>query len=134
MLVADVKIGDVLNIDNELYYVVEYSHVTNGNVGVVLATLKNVVSLVESNHTFPIDTNVEKVELVTKDYLYSYTEGEVVYFTDVNTKDIFKVDRKNVVDMLTPSSVDTPYTFTFASDKLISITPPTYLDKLTQDE
>ena len=133
MNIEDIKIGDVLALDDSMYYVVEYSHVKNATGGVILAVLKDVDTVDTKNITFPIGTEVEKVDLYTKEYLYAYSEGDVIYFTEVESKDMYIVDRLKVVGLFTPTNVHMPYTFTFAGDKLISIAPATYLDKLVQD-
>ena len=133
MKIEDIKIGDILEIDDSMYYVVEYSHVKNASGGVILAVLKDVDLDETKNYTFTIGTDVEKVEVYTREYLYAYSENDVIYFSEVESKDMYIVDRLKVVGLLTASNVHMPYTFTFAKEKLISITPPTYLDKLVQE-
>ena len=130
MKVSDIKIGSVIDIDNDYFYVVEYNYISNALTTVVHTVLKNLKdnSIVET--TFPLDSEVTSIDLVEISVVYSYSDDYTAYFVSVDTKDIHKVDKSRVEGIISEGNNEAPYTFVYAKDYLVSITPPTYLDLL----
>jgi elongation factor P len=84
----DLKNGLVLNLDGQLWTVVEFQHVKPGKGGAfVRTTLKNVLSGKVVDRTFNAGTRVETATVDKRAMTYLYKEGEDFVFMDGDTYD-----------------------------------------------
>ena len=84
----DLKNGLVLNLDGELWSVVEFQHVKPGKGGAfVRTTLKNVLSGKVVDKTFNAGTKVETATVDKRTMQYLYADGEDYVFMDLETFD-----------------------------------------------
>ncbi len=84
----DLKNGLVLNIDGQLWTVVEFQHVKPGKGGAfVRTTLKNVLSGKVVDRTFNAGTKVETANVDKRAMTYLYKEGADFVFMDADTYD-----------------------------------------------
>ena len=84
----DLKNGLVLNIDGQLWSVVEFQHVKPGKGGAFVRTkLKNVLSGKVVDRTFNAGTKVETATVDKRDMQYLYREGDDFVFMDMSTYD-----------------------------------------------
>jgi elongation factor P len=84
----DLKNGMVLNLDGELWSVVEFQHVKPGKGGAfVRTTLKNVLSGKVVDKTFNAGTKVETATVDRRSMQYLYADGEDYVFMDLGTYD-----------------------------------------------
>ena len=82
----DLKNGLVLNIDGQLWTVVEFQHVKPGKGGAfVRTTLKNVLSGKVVDRTFNAGTKVETATVDKRSMTYLYKEGDDFVFMDGDT-------------------------------------------------
>ncbi|HEU5271359.1 MAG TPA: elongation factor P [Jatrophihabitans sp.] len=82
----DLKNGLVLNIDGQLWTVVEFQHVKPGKGGAfVRTTLKNVLSGKVVDRTFNAGTKVETATVDKRGMTYLYREGDDFVFMDGDT-------------------------------------------------
>ncbi len=82
----DLKNGLVLNIDGQLWTVVEFQHVKPGKGGAfVRTTLKNVLSGKVVDRTFNAGTKVETATVDKRTMTYLYKEGDDFVFMDGDT-------------------------------------------------
>ena len=82
----DLKNGLVLNLDGELWAVVEFQHVKPGKGGAfVRTTLKNVLSGKVVDQTFNAGTKVETATVDKRTMQYLYIDGEDYVFMDLET-------------------------------------------------
>src|SRR3954468_12003604 len=80
----DLKNGLVLNLDGELWAVVEFQHVKPGKGGAfVRTTLKNVLSGKVVDKTFNAGTKVETATVDKRTMQYLYVDGEDMVFMDL---------------------------------------------------
>ena len=85
---ADIRNGVVLNIDGQLWNVVEPQHVKPGKGGAfVRTTLKNVLSGKVVDKTFNAGTKVETATVDKRTMQYLYQDGEDFVFMDLDTFD-----------------------------------------------
>jgi elongation factor P len=95
----DLKNGLVLNIDRELWSVVEFQHVKPGKGGAfVRTTLKNVLSGKVVDRTFNAGTKVETATVDKRTMQYLYADGEDFVFMDLGTYDQIHVSGDVVGD------------------------------------
>jgi elongation factor P len=84
----DLKNGLVLNIDGQLWTVVEFQHVKPGKGGAfVRTTLKNVLSGKVVDRTFNAGTRVDTANVDKRSMTYLYREGDDFVFMDGETFD-----------------------------------------------
>ena len=84
----DLKNGMVLNIDNQLWSVVEFQHVKPGKGPAFVRTkLKAVVSGKTVDKTFNAGTKVETANVDRRDMQYLYKDGADFVFMDSKTYD-----------------------------------------------
>jgi elongation factor P len=84
----DLKNGIVLNLDGQLWSVVDFQHVKPGKGGAFVRTkLKNVLSGKVVDRTFNAGTRVETATVDRRDMQYLYKEGEDFVFMDLQTYD-----------------------------------------------
>ncbi|RZU74788.1 translation initiation factor 5A precursor (eIF-5A) /translation elongation factor P (EF-P) [Micromonospora kangleipakensis] len=84
----ELKNGLVLNLDGELWAVVEFQHVKPGKGGAfVRTTLKNVLSGKVVDKTFNAGTKVETATVDKRTMQYLYADGEDYVFMDLETFD-----------------------------------------------
>jgi elongation factor P len=95
----DLKNGMVLNIDGQLWTVVEFQHVKPGKGGAfVRTTLKNVLSGKVLDRTFNAGTRVETANVDKRGMSYLYREGTDFVFMDGETYDQVHVPAATVGD------------------------------------
>jgi elongation factor P len=95
----DLKNGLVLNIDGQLWTVIEFQHVKPGKGGAfVRTTLKNVVSGKVVDRTFNAGTKVETASVDKRTMTFLYREGSEFVFMDAETYDQLYVPAATVGD------------------------------------
>ncbi len=95
----DLKNGMVLNIDGQLWSVVEFQHVKPGKGPAFVRTkLKNVESGKTVDKTFNAGTKVETANVDKRSMQYLYNDGTSYVFMDVQTYDQIEVTPEIVGD------------------------------------
>jgi elongation factor P len=95
----DLKNGLVLNLDGNLWAVVEFQHVKPGKGGAFVRTkLKNVLSGKVVDRTFNAGTKVDTATVDKRDMQYLYKDGEDFVFMDTSTYDQVTVPAETVGD------------------------------------
>lgn len=85
---ADIKNGVVLNIDGQLWSVVEFQHVKPGKGGAFVRTkLKNVVTGKVVDKTYNAGTKVDIENVDRRDFTYLYDDGDGFVFMDTTDYD-----------------------------------------------
>ncbi|MQA07585.1 MAG: elongation factor P [Pseudonocardiaceae bacterium] len=93
----DLKNGMVLNIDGQLWSVVEFQHVKPGKGGAFVRTkLKNVLSGKVVDKTFNAGTKVDTATVDRRTMTYLYNDGSDFVFMDGDTYDQITVPSKIV--------------------------------------
>jgi elongation factor P len=95
----DLKNGLVLDIDGQLWAVVQFQHVKPGKGGAfVRTTLKNVLSGKVVDRTFNAGTKVETATVDKRSMTYLYREGDDFVFMDGDTYEQVQVPAGTVGD------------------------------------
>ncbi len=95
----DLKNGLVLNIDGQLWAVVEFQHVKPGKGGAFVRTkLKNVLSGKVVDRTFNAGTKVDTATVDKRDMQFLYKDGTDFVFMDSNTYDQIHIGADTVGD------------------------------------
>ncbi len=95
----DLKNGMVLNLDNELWSVVEFQHVKPGKGPAFVRTkLKHVLSGKVVDKTFNAGTKVETATVDKRNMQYLYKDGTDYVFMDMDTYDQIHLSTETVGD------------------------------------
>jgi elongation factor P len=95
----DLKTGMTLNIDGQLWNVVEFQHVKPGKGGAFVRTkLKNVMSGKVVDRTFNAGVRVEQASVDRRDMQYLYREGDDFVFMDTQDYDQPRIPAEVVGD------------------------------------
>ena len=95
----DLKNGLVLNIDGQLWNVVEFQHVKPGKGGAFVRTkLKNVMTGKVVDKTFNAGVKVETANVDRRDFQYLYRDGDDWVFMDTSSYDQIHVSDAVVGD------------------------------------
>src|SRR5262245_24176181 len=95
----DLKNGLDLNLDGELWTVVEIQHVKPGKGGALLrTTLKNVLSGKVVDRTFNAGTKVDTATVDKRSMQYLYSDGDDYIFMDLDSYEQVHVRAATVGD------------------------------------
>lgn len=95
----DLKNGTVLNIDGQLWTVIEFQHVKPGKGGAFVRTkLKNVLTGKVVDRTFNAGTKIETANVDKREMQYLYREGDDFVFMDSSDYDQITVLEATVGD------------------------------------
>ena len=129
MNIQDVKINSTIEFDGKLWYVVEYQKVSRPRLAALFRTkLKNIETGQVLEKNFLPSETVGEVFVDTKEMQFSYEDGDLVYFMDLETYDQVPFDKSAVVDVMKYIKDDTVCAVKYANGKLISIEPPTFIE------
>ena len=129
MNIQDVKINSTIEFDGKLWYVVEYQKVSRPRLAALFRTkLKNIETGQVLEKNFLPSETVGEVFVDTKEMQYSYEDGDLVYFMDMETYDQVPFDKAQVQDVMKYIKDDTVCSVKYANGKLISIEPPTFIE------
>ncbi len=93
----DLKTGLVLNLDGQLWSVVDFQHVKPGKGGAFVRTkLKNVLSGKVVDKTFNAGVKVETANVDKRDMQFSYRDGDDWVFMDTSNYELLTISDKVV--------------------------------------
>ncbi|WP_296193052.1 elongation factor P [uncultured Microbacterium sp.] len=96
---ADIKNGVVLNIDGQLWSIVEFQHVKPGKGGAFVRTkMKNVLTGKVVDKTFNAGAKIEIENVDRRDFSYLYNDGDIFVFMDQADYDQINVPAVTVGD------------------------------------
>ncbi len=94
-----IKSGIALKMDDQIYLVVDYSHVKPGKgAAFVRVRLKNVRTDLTLEKTFRGNDRIEEVEVEEKKFQYSYRAGDMFHFMDQETFEEVAVTKEVIGD------------------------------------
>jgi len=95
----DIKNGSVLNIDGQLWNVVEFQHVKPGKGGAFVRTkIKSIMSGKVVDRTFNAGTKIDFATVDRRDFSYLYRDGDGFVFMDTTDYEQVSVPAKVVGD------------------------------------
>ena len=130
MVVAgDFRNGITFDMDGNVYQVIEFQHVKPGKGAAFVRTkIKNVITGSVTERTFNPTDKFENAYIERKDMQYSYSDGDLYYFMDMET-----------YDMLPLNSDKLPENFKFVKEEMLckivsykgnvfGVEPPTFVE------
>ena len=98
---GDFKNGVTLEIDGNIYQILEFQHVKPGKGAAFVRTkLKNIISGGAVEKTFRPTEKFPKAHIERKDMQYLYSDGELYHFMDVQTYDQIALNEDAIGDSL----------------------------------
>lgn len=83
---SDFRNGVTIDLDGDLYVIVEFQHVKPGKGAAFVRTrLKNVMTGAVLEKTFNPTDKYPKAHIETKDMQYLYSDSDIYYFMDIET-------------------------------------------------
>ena len=100
MVVAgDFKNGITFEMEGNVFQVVEFQHVKPGKGAAFVRTkLKNVITGAVIEKTFSPTDKFENAYIERKDMQYSYNDGDLYYFMDMESFDMLPLNREKLGD------------------------------------
>lgn len=94
---SNFRTGMVIEIDNDLYSIVDYQHVKPGKGGAFIRTkLKGVVNEKNIEKTFRSGEDVNEVRVERQPYQFLYKDGNLYYFMHQDTYEQIPVEESRV--------------------------------------
>ncbi len=94
---SNFRTGMVIEVDNELYSIVDYQHVKPGKGGAFLRTkLKGVVNDKNIEKTFRSGESVNEVRVEHQPYQFLYLDGNLYYFMNQETFEQIPIEEERI--------------------------------------
>jgi elongation factor P len=122
---TQIRKGIIIRLNDKLYRVEEMEHVTPGKGQAVVQTkIRDLNDMTTRNHRFRSSEKVEKVVLETKEFAYSYQDGDQYIFMDNDTYEQVSLNEDFLGDVVYYLDEQATYTMEFFEKKPMNITPP----------
>ena len=98
---GDFKNGITIELDNNIYQIIEFQHVKPGKGAAFVRTkLKNIKNGGVVEKTFRPTEKCPQARIDRKDMQYLYSDGDLFHFMDVETYDQISLDADSIGDSL----------------------------------
>lgn len=96
---SDFRNGMVIEMEGNLWQITYFQHVKPGKGGAFVRTkLKNVLTGAVVDRTFRSGEKVTEVRLIRRPIQYSYTDGDLYYFMDMETYEMIPLSGDTIGD------------------------------------
>ncbi len=129
MLAGEIKNGLTVDIDGNVYQVVEFQHVKPGKGAAFVRTkLKNVVSGGIIEKTFRPDEKLDQAIIDRVDMQYLYNDGDLYHFMDMNTYEDTALSKDQIGDALKYLKENDTARICSYKGNVFSVEPPMFVD------
>ena len=129
VIAGDFKNGVTFELDGSVLQVVEFQHVKPGKGAAFVRTkLKNVITGAVTERTFSPTDKFEPARIERKEMQYSYNDGDLYYFMDMETYDQLPLSKEQVGDAMRYLVENSVATIERVNDKIISVNPPLFVN------
>ena len=131
---TDLRPGTAIRMDNKLWVITQFTHVTPGNLrAFVNVKIKDVVTGQVIERRLRSGEEVERVDLDRRDIEYLYSDPSGHHFMDSQTYDQFSLDDDMFGDAKNYLKPNTACTGLFNDGKLITLELPKTVDLLVKE-
>jgi elongation factor P len=128
MQAGDFRAGSIFEMEGNIYLVVESAHIQQPRMAAfVRAKIKNIETGAVQEKRFNVGENFADVQMTRREMQFIYNEDKVYYFMDPESFEQIPVDYAMVSDAMKYNTDGILFTFLYAGEKLISVTPPTFV-------
>lgn len=122
---TQVRVGNVIKIENALYRVLKVNHITPGKGNAQVQTdVRNIRTGIKTNMRFRSGESIEQVPTESREINFLYQEGSIFHFMDPKTYEQFELDRSFVEDVLRFLKPEASVTLLSCDGEMISISLP----------
>ncbi|MDK2903413.1 MAG: elongation factor [Clostridiales bacterium] len=126
---GDFRKGMTVEIDGQVYTVVDFLHVKPGKGAAFVRTkIKNVITGAVLERTFNPTEKFEQAHIERKEMQYLYNDGELYYFMDVETYEQLPLNRDKVEDALKFIKENMTVYIKFYKGEAFSVEPPNFVE------
>lgn len=134
MKATEIKTGMAVRIDDHLYIVTQYTHVTPGNLrSFVQVKIKSVTTGQTLEKRLRSSEEVERLALDRREVEYLYSDGTGAVFMDAETFDQFTIPQDVLGDSLLFVKPNTTITGLVSEEKVISVELPNTVELTVTD-
>ena len=133
---SDFRNGKTFEYDGKVMMVVEFQHVKPGKGAALVRTkMKNVVTGAVTETSFNPDEKFEEAFIERKEMQYSYNDGDLYYFMDMETFDMIPLNRDTLGDGFRFVTENTVCKLLSYKGKVFAVEVPNFMDlEVTQTE
>lgn len=121
--------GSTFEMDGQVYRVVEFQHVKPGKGAAFVRTrLKNVINGSVLEKTFNPTEKMPKASIERRDMQYSYNDGDLYYFMDVESYEQMPLNKSELGDALKYVKENEVVKILSYKGNVFGIEPPTFVE------
>lgn len=125
IIATQIRVGNILKIDNTLYRVLKTAHITPGKGNAqVQIDARNIRTGIKNNMRFRPSESIELVESDSTPVTFLYQDGDVFHFMDPATYEQFEFHKPFVEDVLRYLKPEATLTLLSCGGEKISLTLP----------
>ena len=126
---GDFRKGMTLEIDGKVYVVVDFQHVKPGKGEAFVRTkIKNIMTGQVLEQTFNPSDKYPPAHIDKKEMQYSYHDGDLYYFMDMETYDMIPLNFDLVEDAMKYVKEEMSVTVQFFKGNAFSVVPPNFVE------
>jgi elongation factor P len=126
---SDFRNGVTFEMDGQVMQVVEFQHVKPGKGAAFVRTkMKNVITGAVTETSFNPTAKFENAYVERKDMEYSYNDGELYYFMDMETYDMMPIDGKILGNSFKFVKENMSCTISSYKGKVFAVDPPNFVE------
>ena len=136
VMAGDFRKGTTVEIDGNVWAVVDFQHVKPGKGAAFVRTrLKNAMTGAVLERTFSPTDKYPEARIETKEMTYSYSDGELYYFMDVETYEQIPLNFEQVEDAIDFIKENDQVKMRFYKGSAFSVEAPNFVElKVTETE
>ena len=129
VIAGDFKNGVTFELDGSVLQVVEFQHVKPGKGAAFVRTkLKNVITGAVTERTCSATDKFEPARIERKEMQYSYNDGDLYYFMDMETFDMIPLNSDVLPDSFKFVKEEMMCKIVSYKGKVFSVEPPTFVE------
>lgn len=129
ILAGDFRKGITVEIDNQVFVIIDFQHVKPGKGAAFVRTkIKNVMTGSVLEKTFNPSEKLPRANVDTKDMQYLYNDGEMYHFMDTKTYEQIALPPDQVGDVMKYIKENMSVTIRFFKGAAFSVEPPNFVE------
>ena len=126
---GDFRNGVTFQEDGNIYQIVEFQHVKPGKGAAFVRTkIKNIITGSVVEKTYRPTDKFPKAHIERKDMQYSYTDGDLYYFMDMETFDMLPLNREKLGDAFRFVKEEMMCKVISYKGNVFGVEPPTFVE------
>ncbi len=131
---GDFKNGVTFEMEGNVFQVVEFQHVKPGKGAAFVRTkMKNVITGAVIERSFSPTDKFDSAFIERKDMQYSYSDGDLYYFMDMESYDMVPLNKEVLPDSFKFVKEEMMCKLCAFKGKVFSVEPPTFVELTVTD-